>query len=289
MSLIPFAFLLAAVLGLWIHRWLWIAALVISIAAGYATGALYGLAGVWIAILAGLALLYRWVRSQPSSVLMKFARVAAGILLFAFALALALVLLPGFPRTTLVEPTVLSSGAVPYGMGLGFPKVVAGILILGLVTETRVRSWPELLEVLRRTAPIFLGTLIAVIACAWSLGYVKWDPKWTTLFLVWAPVNLFFTCLAEEAFFRGFVQHELARIGSRPRITAVAAVAVAAVLFGLVHFAGGWKYVAAGIVAGVGYGWAYHRTQRIESAMAVHFGVNAVHFLLFTYPGLASA
>ena len=200
---------------------------------------------------------------------MNFSRVAAGVLLFAFALALALVLLPGFPRTTLVEPTVLSSGAVPYGVGLGFPKVVAGILILGLVTETRVRSWPELLEVLRRTAPIFLGTLIAVIACAWSLGYVKWDPKWTTLFLVWAPVNLFFTCLAEEAFFRGFVQHELARIGNRPRIAAVAAVAVAAVLFGLVHFAGGWKYVAAGIVAGVGYGWAYHRRASPRGGRAV--------------------
>jgi membrane protease YdiL (CAAX protease family) len=38
--------------------------------------------------------------------------------------------------------------------------------------------------------------------------------------------------------------------------------------------------------AGLGYGWVFMRTQRIEAAMAVHFGVNAVHFLLFTYPRL---
>ena len=37
-------------------------------------------------------------------------------------------------------------------------------------------------------------------------------------------------------------------------------------------------------MAGLGYGWAFMRTQRIEAAMAVHFGVNAMHFLLFTYP-----
>jgi membrane protease YdiL (CAAX protease family) len=288
MSLIPFAFLLLAVLGLWIHRWLWSAALAASIVAAYVTGALYGLAVVWIAVLAALALLYRHVRSRASTPLMKLAQVAAGLALFIFALALALLLLPGFPRTTLTEATVLSPGAMPYGIGLGFPKVVAGILILGIINEERVSSWSELSGVLSRTAPVFLATLVAVIACAWSLGYVRLDPKWTTLFLVWAPVNLFFTCLSEEAFFRGFVQRELARIGKGP-VAAVVAIGVAAILFGLVHFGGGWKYVAAGIVAGAGYGWAYHRTQRIESAMAVHFGVNAVHFLLFTYPGLAGA
>jgi hypothetical protein len=102
-------------------------------------------------------------------------------------------------------------------------------------------------------------------------------------------VNLFFTCLSEEAFFRGFLQQELSRIGGLPHIAALVALVVSALLFGLVHFAGGWTYVVAGIVAGLGSGWAYHRTQRIESAMAVHFGVNAVHFLLFTYPYAARA
>jgi membrane protease YdiL (CAAX protease family) len=66
------------------------------------------------------------------------------------------------------------------------------------------------------------------------------------------------------------------------------ALGVTAILFGLAHFGGGWQYVCAATVAGLGYGWAYQRTQRVEAAMAVHFGNNALHFLLFTYPSLAT-
>lgn len=283
MSYIAFTLLMIAVLGLWLHRNVWIAALSLSIVAAYFTGALQDLAALWIALLAALAWFYRFTREREGKALQLF----AGALLFIFALALGLLLLPGFPRTVLVEPVVLSPGAAPYGIGVGFPKVVAGILILGLVNTARVRSSGELAATLRSAAPVFLLTLAAVMACALLLGYVRFDPKWTTLFLLWAPVNLLFTCLSEEAFFRGFVQHELARAIKQPKLAIAISVTASAVLFGLSHFGGGWMYVLAGTVAGFGYAYAYHRTQRIEAAMAVHFGVNAVHFLCFTYPRLA--
>jgi membrane protease YdiL (CAAX protease family) len=60
-------------------------------------------------------------------------------------------------------------------------------------------------------------------------------------------------------------------------------------LFGLPHFGGGTSYVIAAALAGLGYGWAFERTARIEASMAVHFGVNAVHFLLFVYPTFVAA
>jgi membrane protease YdiL (CAAX protease family) len=56
------------------------------------------------------------------------------------------------------------------------------------------------------------------------------------------------------------------------------------VLFGVAHFGGGWSYVALATAAGLGYGLIYHRTKSIEMAMLAHFGLNATHFLLFTYP-----
>ena len=281
-TLAPFLLLLAAVLGLWIHRAVWIGALAAAVAAAYFTGALQGAAALWIALLAALALAYAQARQRSGAV-----QIVAGIAFFGFALAMGLALLPGFPRTVIIDATRLSPDALPFGLSLGFPKVVGGILILGLVRESRVRSWRELGGVLKLTAPVFGLTLIAVMACALALGYVRFDAKWTSLFFAWALSNLFFTCLAEEAFFRGFLQHELARIGSNRERARVAAWIFAALLFGLVHLAGGWKYAVAATVAGLGYGWAYHRTQRVEAAMAVHFGLNASHFLLFTYPALA--
>ena len=181
----------------------------------------------------------------------------------------------------------MSEGATPYGISVGFPKVVTGIIILGLINPLLVTSWRELGRVLARAFPVFVVTAIVGMIAVLAMGYASFAPKWTTLFLLFAPVNLFFTCLSEEAFFRGFIQHELSRLGSRRALAAGVALTVAAILFGLAHFGGGWTYVFPAAVAGLGYGWAFMRTQRIEAAMAVHFGLNATHFLLFTYPALA--
>jgi membrane protease YdiL (CAAX protease family) len=285
LALLPFALLLAAVMGLWIHRFVWIGAFVAALVAAHITGAITGFAILWIAILAGLALGYRAARDAPRTPATRAAQLVAALAFFVFALAMSLLLLPGFPRTTLIADTVLSPGAVPYGIGLGFPKVAAGILVLGIINETRVRSWSELGHMLKLALPILAVTTGAVMMFALATGSVAFDPKWTPIFLVWAVTNLFFTCLSEEAFFRGFVQAELARLGGRAWMAI--AVIVSAASFGLAHFGGGLVYMIAGVVAGFGYALVYARTQRIEAAMAVHFGVNAVHFLFFTYPRLA--
>jgi membrane protease YdiL (CAAX protease family) len=286
-ELLPFALLLAAVLGLWIHRAFWIGALIASIAAAYYTGALEDFAVVPLGLLAIFAVRFRMARALPPSGQAIALQVLFGIAIFVLTLSIALLILPGFPRVTLTEAAPLTPDALPYGIGLGFAKVAPAILILGIINTDRTRSASELFAVLRRVIPIWMVTLAAVIMLTMALGYVRFDPKWTSLFFVWAVVNLFFTCLSEEAFFRGFVQHELARIGSNTKRAAIVAIGVSAVLFGLAHFAGGWTYVIAGVIAGIGYGLAYHFTQRIEAAMAVHFALNATHFLLFTYPALA--
>lgn len=286
MTWLPFILLLAAALGLWMHRAVWVTALSAAVLAGIFTGALHWWAAVWIALLAILALTYTYVRDRAGLPDKRVWQVLAGLAFFSYALAMGLALLPGFNRIVLVQPQVLSEGAAPYGISVGFPKVVTGILILGLINPLLVRSWGELGRVLTRALPVFVITAIAGMAVVIGMGYSSFAPKWTAMFLLFAPTNLFFTCLSEEAFFRGFVQHELSRIGSRPALAAGIALVVAAVLFGLAHFGGGTNYVIAAAVAGLGYGWAFMRTQRIEAAMAVHFGVNAVHFLLFTYPRL---
>jgi membrane protease YdiL (CAAX protease family) len=283
---VPFVLLLAAVLGLWIHRSVWIAALIGAIVAGYFTGALQGLAALWIAILAALAIAYQHARAGTSPH-KGIWQTLAGLVFFIHALAMSLALLPGFIRVELVAPVVLSAGATPYSIGVGFPKVTTGILILGVINPLLVRSIGELGRVLARALPIYAITATIAMAVVIYMGYSSFAPKWTALFLLFAPVNLFFTCLAEEAFFRGFVQHELASIGNRRAWASGIALVVAAMLFGAAHFGGGLNYVIAAALAGLGYGWAFMRDMRIEAAMFVHFAVNATHFLLFVYPRIA--
>jgi membrane protease YdiL (CAAX protease family) len=281
-TLTPFLLLLAAVLALWVPvRHLWAGLLGAAVVAGYFTGALQGLAALWLALFAGLTLAFR-----HSTALAPSARLVLGLALAVFSVVLGLALLPGFPRTVVVEATTLTPGALPYSLSLGFPKVVAGVLMFALLIPERVRSWRELAWVLGRAAPVFGAAAAVVMVLTLVLGYVRFDPKWTPLFFLWAPANLFFTCLSEEVFFRGFVLRELAQIGRHRELAAVTALVVSSVLFGAVHLAGGWKYALAATLAGAGYGWAYLRTQRVEAGMAVHFALNATHFLLFTYPAV---
>lgn len=286
-DLLPFLFLLAAVLGLWIHRAVWLGALAAAVITGYVTGALQDLAVLWLALIGLFAWRYRLASTGPRSAHAAALRVLFGLALFILTLACALLVLPGFARVTLTEPVALTTGAAPYGIGLGFAKVAPAILIFGIIHPDRVRSWPELGVILRRVAPIWLVTVIAVMIFTLAVGYVRFEPKWTSLFAVWAVTNLFFTCFSEEAFFRGFLQRELSRIGSNRKLAAGVAVTVSAVLFGLAHSGGGALYVIAGVIAGLGYALAYQLTRRVEASMAVHFALNATHFLLFTYPTIA--
>jgi membrane protease YdiL (CAAX protease family) len=90
--------------------------------------------------------------------------------------------------------------------------------------------------------------------------------------------------VSEETFFREFIQKHLRSIAAPRSDTSVVA---SGLLFGVAHFAGEWRYVVIATLAGLGYAMVYRRTSRLEMSVLAHFTVNAVHFVLFTYPALA--
>jgi len=92
--------------------------------------------------------------------------------------------------------------------------------------------------------------------------------------------------VTEEAFFRGFIQENLQRLLSRIGITSHIAVFISAALFGLAHAHGGSTLVLLATIAGIGYGYAYRLTGRLEAAICTHFCLNAIHFIFFSYPSL---
>jgi membrane protease YdiL (CAAX protease family) len=276
--------LLFAVIGLWISRWAWIGALTIAVILGYVSGVLYGPAVLWVVALAGLCLGFERAKgiSSRASRIALVSLSAAGLL--ALGVLLAMHVLPGFHNFLVLDHVVFSEGAEPFTLYLNFDKTLVGICILGLCNRSLLARASKWAQALRRAAPIVPVHVALVAAVACAIGYLTWQPKWTPLFWIWAPVNLFFVCLAEEAVFRGFIQRELTLALRGVRAGSAIAIAVGAVLFGLAHFAGGMSYVALATAAGLGYGIVYHRAQSIEMAMLSHFALNTVHFLLFTYP-----
>jgi membrane protease YdiL (CAAX protease family) len=201
------------------------------------------------------------------------------------ALALGMHLVPGFQHALLVPVVQISAGAPPYNLHASFDKASVGLLLVALLAH-RVRSRSEWPLVLRSAWPIVLATVALVITAGVALRYVRLDPKLSQYAPIFLATNLLFTCVSEEAFFRGLLQESLAARLKSIRFGSLIAVVCAGVLFGLAHFGGGPTYVLLASIAGIGYGWAYAATKRIEAAILTHISVNAVHFFGFTYPYL---
>lgn len=276
-----YVLLLASILALWAPwRFAWTVPFVGAIGLGYVSGVLTGPAVVPLGSLAVVCWLYPQTHSRQESI-----RLLLGSLVLSLALALGLHAIPGFANATLWHSITFSPRSAPYTLTLNFDKTAAGLLILGLCYDGLLEDGEGWARMLRQAAPIIALNTLVVIVLALTLGFVRIDPKWTGLFWPWAVVNLLFTCVAEEAFFRGFIQCQLAR--RLHRYEAPIAIAVSAILFGLAHLAGGPTYVLLATVAGLGYAIVFQRTQRIEAAILAHFTLNATHFLLLTYPRVA--
>jgi membrane protease YdiL (CAAX protease family) len=204
------------------------------------------------------------------------------------ALAMSLHLLLGFHPVVLFHETHLTPDAAPFALALSFDKGAAGVVLLGAFC-VRATSWRQFALQAPAIAVAALATAGVSIGIAVAAGYVRFAPKWPEAAPAFLVANLLFTCVAEEAFFRGLIQERLMRLAEARRQPAWRwiAIAVSTALFGLAHAGGGATWMLVATIAGLGYAAIYAKTRTIEGAILVHFAVNATHFLGFTYPRLA--
>lgn len=212
-------------------------------------------------------------------------RTGALIITAVLALAMAMHAIPGFNNPVIVDGISFSPDAAPFKQYLNFDKAAAGLLLVAFLCR-RCRSWAEWKEVLVLTLPITVVTVLSVLLIAYFVGYVRPDfkiPAYTPVFLV---TNLLFTCVAEEAFFRGLLQEQVSQKLQGTRFGTTIAILLSTLLFGVVHIGGGLTFTILSTMVGLGSACAYARTRRIEGPIITHFFVNAVHFVFFTYPFL---
>lgn len=219
--------------------------------------------------LAGLLLAWRTPRlPQPW-------RGVALTLVLLWAMALTLHLVPGFDNLKVLDRVQAGPASVPFTLYLNLDKP---LIFFGLLL-----AWPALLgpggTMRWRPLALLILPLAALLITAWQLGALKPDvglPHWWWLF---AFNNLVFTCVAEEALFRGLIQQ-----GVTSRSKPWLGLLVASLLFGAAHLAGGPLLVLFAALAGACYGLAFQLSGRLSVAILLHFLFNFAHLALFTYP-----
>lgn len=285
MRFAPYICLSAAIVSLWLtrgfNRIITVAALLtLAISSGFVAGVLSPDALLPIAAFGVLCWAYSLRLTQRMRAPLAVAVVAASLALMAHVV-------PGFSNVLIVKDANVSRGGVPFTLYFNFDKALIGLFLIGFATPL-IASRGDWLAMLRAALPRILLIIAVVLVAAFALGYVRFEPKWPAFFPLWAWANLLFTCTAEEAVFRGVIQRTIAGDANPSTRWVIAALLIAAVLFGAVHFAGGPRAIVMATIAGAGYGWVYWRSgNRIETSILAHFLLNVTHILFFTYPALA--
>ncbi|WP_170762120.1 CPBP family intramembrane glutamic endopeptidase [Ruegeria lacuscaerulensis] len=204
--------------------------------------------------------------------------VAGHVALILWCVALASHLVPGFHNLLILDRVQSGpdSSAFTMYLNLDKPMVLFAVLLV----------WPGMLHsvVPTRKAPLAIGlvTLPVLFLLGVVTGAIRPEINMPAWWLIFALSNLFLTCLTEEAFFRGYLQSAIVS-----KLGVLLGVTAASVLFGLAHFAGGPALVVFASILGAACGLGYYATGRLWVSVLMHFGFNALHLALFTYPGPA--
>jgi membrane protease YdiL (CAAX protease family) len=201
------------------------------------------------------------------------------------ALALALHWWPGFHNARMIDQERFTENAVPFSMYLNLDKPLIGFWLLLVCPWIIGRH--SLLQAIKAGALTLSLTALVTLGGAWLLGIVEWSPKWPPQAWLWINNNLLLVTVVEEALFRGYLQGGLSQRFQHLPYGEHLALLIASLLFGLAHWGAGWEWVLLATLAGVGYGLAY-RFGGLAAAIATHFGLNLLHFGLFTYPMMAT-
>jgi len=211
----------------------------------------------------------------------KYIKNITTVLIFIFSILLIVHIVPGFNNPLIIADHAVSANAITFSKHLNLDKIILAILLLTFVVPkaARIKLKPsmQLLSVM---------TLVFILSFSIGLttGLVEFDAKLSAILIGWMITNLFFTCYAEEAFFRGFVQQQLANKWQGSAFKDSAVVIFSGLLFGLAHFPAGLTYTIIASIQGIGLSYCYHKTKNIYVPIYLHFTFNLIHFCFFTYP-----
>ncbi|MGI2257091.1 CPBP family intramembrane glutamic endopeptidase [Candidatus Cardinium hertigii] len=219
--------------------------------------------------------------------LSKWTKILLRTILYIFILAIAFHCIPGFFNISAIHRIKLSTLSTPFSMDLNFdqPMVMLMVYCMSDLSTLEKSNHLSCEQLIKHTVVPYICSIPFIFIPGYLSGLILFDPFLTNILWIWIMHNFFLVCMTEEVLFRGCLQRALQNGLTRYGVhNGLWAVILTSFLFGIVHFKGGVIYMGLATIAGFLYGYAYYKTGKVVCAMTVHFAVNLLHFLLFTYP-----
>lgn len=239
--------------------------------------------GGYVTVLDWRAMVFLAVLAIVTAVYCKFSNKTLHTVLEGFLLLVSVGLMqhliPGFHNLRVLDGVNVGPESSPFFMYYNFDKALVPFVLLicqkslfSADSYSKAKIWHWLALVM--AVPVLLMAAV-------SFGGLKVEfhlPEWLFPYLL---SNIFFVSLAEEAFFRGYLQKRLSSV-----FNPVLALFITSMLFGGLHYSGGSLLVIFATLAGLIYGLAWMLSGKLWVAVLFHVGLNLCHLLFFTYPVL---
>ncbi len=189
---------------------------------------------------------------------------------------------PNFDYPLIFSVPFLHPEGAPFHLYVNLSKAFAGLLVISFLW-VRYKKSLSAKSVTSALIVIASGMVAVILSAHWLLG-LPWVLKFPEVTFYFIAVNLFVTCMSEEAFFRLLLQDEIASWFDNARFKVLVPAVIASLLFACAHHPALDAFFLVYAVAGLAYALVYAMTRSFIAAIAVHGGVNIAHFLLLPYP-----
>lgn len=196
--------------------------------------------------------------------------------------------IPGYNNLPILNKIKLNENSAPFSIWLNFDKPMIVIFLLLLSPLTITLCLQDYKKIFKEGWMFFLVLPLLLIIAGIIANYVKFDFKIPAVTGLWTINMLFFTCLSEELFFRYFLQNNLENFFQKFKYKHSISLIVTSIAFVFIHDLRSSNYIALVFITSIFYGLIYKKTDRIESAILLHFLVNLIHFLFLSYPYYAA-
>ncbi len=267
-SVIAFLLLALSFVSIWVKRdpKIWGGLLCLSVVAGLMSA---NVQWIGLLILFGWALLWLFYVKREKMA----SRLGLFVLIVFLSYGFKFYLFPGFHPVSITPKFLL---------GLDVPLVEIFPLALLVPIAMNKKDWKI---VFTKGLGLACAGIAVLALLAIASGSVQWQWKLPSYAAMRYPVNLLFTAIPEEAFYRGFVQGELCRFLPKTTMGKVTALVVSSLIFTFAHFY--WSpdlgILAFVFLASLLYGGVYMLTGKIEASILCHFLLNFVHMTFFSY------